>query len=409
MTGAAVARWWVLTRLALLAVFVLFEFRVRGSVHYYARNLAHLPQRGFRHTLVEYPLPSLAVLAVPWLVAKGLALKHWYVRLFAAGALATDAAYTAVLARVRPNRSAVMVWLLGVPLLGALVYFRYDLAPAVLVGLAILLLRARPAASVVSAAVATALKLWPVVAVPALLAGVRGRGRALGAGLVAGGLLAGLTVTLGGWARLVSPFRYEVHRGLQVESVWASPAMLGFWVTHGVWRTRKTRFHDREVVGPGVHSLLVASKVSTVVVLLALAVLWWVMLRSRDRLDAPPVVWAVLAGISGLVVAGRVLSPQYMVWLLTAAAAGLAVTRGDRALVGWSAVLLLTLTLTQVEFPLTAAGLARHDPLTHVVVPVLVTRNALLVCLFVVALVQAWRHTGVRADRREGTMSVHGT
>ena len=406
MTGAAVARWWVLTRLALLVVFVLFEFHVRGSAHYYAWNLEHLPRRGFRHTLVEYPLPMLGFLAVPWLVAKALGLRHAYVTLFALGAMATDAAYTTALARIRPNRSAVMVWLLGVPLLGALVYFRYDLAPAVLVGVALLLLRTRPAASLVSAAVATALKLWPVVTVPPLLAGARNRGRALLAGLATGAVLAGLTVVLGGWARLLSPFRYELHRGLQVESVWASPAMLGYWLTPGIWRTRPTHFKDLEVVGPGVHTLLVAGQVATVAVLLALVALWWMMLRSRARPNAQAVVWSVLAGICGLIVTDRVLSPQYLIWPLAAAVAGLAVTRGDRALVAWSAVLLVVLGLTQADFPLTAKGLAHHDQFTHVVVPILVTRNTLLVGLFLVAFGLAWRMSAVRSGAREPAMTV---
>ncbi|MCW2712009.1 MAG: hypothetical protein JWP24_2203 [Marmoricola sp.] len=72
------------------------------------------------------------MLALPWLVAHVLVFPRSFVVPFAFTAVALDAVLTSALVRRRAHRTATVTWVLGVPLLGALGYFRFDLLPAVL-------------------------------------------------------------------------------------------------------------------------------------------------------------------------------------------------------------------------------------------------------------------------------------
>ena len=112
---------WVITRLVVLLFLVGPESRVVGDVVYFSHALRHFPVAGFAGTIREYPLPALAVVAVPWLVAKALGDVHLYAPAFVAAALATDAVFTYLLARCAPRRRtlALTVWLVSVPAMGA--------------------------------------------------------------------------------------------------------------------------------------------------------------------------------------------------------------------------------------------------------------------------------------------------
>jgi hypothetical protein len=117
---------------------------------------------------------------------------------------------------------------------------------------------------------------------------------------------------------------------------------------------------------------------------LLLAAAWWRAFRLRDRLPMDGVVWLSLAAVTGFVVTGKVLSPQYLLWLLPAAAAGLVVA-GDAypRLLRWCGVLLAATALTQLVFPTLYRGLVFEDASSGWAVLVLAVRNVLLVWLFV--------------------------
>ncbi|MGH3445409.1 MAG: hypothetical protein ACRDPB_08540, partial [Nocardioidaceae bacterium] len=224
--------------------------------------------------------------------------------------------------------------------------------------------------------------------------GLRGRRGALSALAVVAGLvvvLGAATVVLGGWGRLFSPLDYATDRGLQIESVAATPAVLGWWHDPGTWSIGYAPSKAFEITGPGVPWLLVATTVASLVYVVAVLAAWLVAWRRRDRLGgrqgARVLVWLSLAAISGLVVTGRVLSPQYLLWLLPAAAAGLVVLR-DRSLVGWAVLLLVTTGLTHLEFPTFYAGLTqRAAGQLGPAVLALLLRNLCLVAL----TLWAWR------------------
>jgi hypothetical protein len=396
MTGSAAAGWWVLTRAGALLLLVWSETRVHRDVSYFARSLNHLHQHGLGHTLVEYPLPGLAVIAVPWLAARAIGATPAYVQLFAGAALATDAAFTGMLVRWQARRAALAAWLAGVPLLGAMSYFRFDLMPAVLVGIGVLYLSRRPTLAMSGVAVATAVKLWPVLVLPALLGGVRHRLRASSSVVAVVGGLALLGVAAAGWARLLSPLLYETRRGLQVEAVWATPAMVEWALDADGLGTHSSQFRAWQVSGPGVPVLLGAATLSCLVLTAALAGLWWRILRQGDAVPFERVVWTALAAVVGFLVFGKVLSPQYLLWPLPIAVAGLARARGtSRALLPWTVVLLVAMGLTHLIYPTTYAGLRHHDWFTGPVVSLLVARNGLLLWL----LADAWRHAWRPASR----------
>lgn len=390
--GLWTTRWWVVTRLVAIAVFMLHESYARMDVWYFSQSLDQLHEQGLGGTLREYPLPAVAIIALPWLVAKAVGIAHAYVRLFALVALATDAAFTLILSRSGTDRTGVAVWIAGVPLLGGMSYFRFDLLPAVLAGAAVLLLASRPRVAMFCISVATAVKLWPALVIPPLIARVRDRWQAAGVVLLTGGVLAGLTVVLAGWARLVSPLTYEGDRGLQIESVWATPAM-ALWSRSLTGYSTGMQYHSAAVTGPWVPALITASSFGLLVLAIALIACWWRLLARPEHITSERLIWVALAAVSGFLVLGKVLSPQYLIWVLAIAAAGLAVTGGgNRALKRWTIILVGAAGLTQLIFPITYGGLMAHNGYTVWAVTFLVIRNGTLLYLLGISWVQAWRN-----------------
>lgn len=398
MSSRAAVRAWLLTRLLALVVFALFEsvhrIDVSRDVGYYGDGLAQLASHGLAHVLVEYPAPAVLMMLLPWLLARAVAVPHAFVVLFATAMLAVDAAFTRALVRRRVHVTATAAWLLGVPVLGALSYFRFDLLPAVLVGWALLTLVEHPRRAQVLVAVATAIKLWPALVVAPLVAGARRRWAAIAVTSCVGGAFALLGVVLAGWPRLVSPLTYEAHRGLQTESVWATPALVGWGLDGSRWRVFFSPYKSYEITGWQVRSLVTASTVSSVMLAVVVVALLVRLLRLRGSVTPEQVTWVSLVGVTGFVVTGKVLSPQYLLWLLAIVVAGLALSQGARAFRTWGATLLVAAALTHAYFPEAYVGLVHHHRGgTPYAVGVLAVRNALLVWLFGSALARAWRTT----------------
>ncbi|MGZ4457964.1 MAG: glycosyltransferase 87 family protein [Nocardioidaceae bacterium] len=394
---------WVLTRAAVLWLFFGPDAWVTGDVAYFDASLRSVPSLGLGQVLVEYPLPAVGVLAVPWLVARAVGGEHTYADLVMVTALLTDAAFTLLLYRYGGTRRlrATAVWVLGVPLLGATAYARFDLLPGVLVGAAVLLLPRHPRVAALSAALATGVKLWPAMLLPQLVAAVRRRGRVLAVLAVTGVVLAGGSLAVAGWDRLVSPLTFQAGRGLQIESLLATPAMLGWWLRPDTWTVTYASSHAYEVTGPAVPALVHATTLLTVLFVLALLAAWVAVYRLPGPLPVEGMVWLSLAAVTGFVLAGKVLSPQYLLWLLPMAAAGVAVVaRGQRRLLAWCALLLVATGLTQLVFPTSYTGMIAHTGITGRAVLLLAARNLLLVWLFLLAAAQTY---GVLREAQRGS------
>ena len=91
-------------------------------------------------------------------------------------------------------------------------------------------------------------------------------------------------------------------------------------------------------------------------------------------------------------VTGRVLSPQYLLWVLPVAAAGVAVLEeGRRRLLPWVVVALVATGLTQLVFPLHYLALQTHTAGSAAAVSLLAARNVLLGVLTLWAWLQTSR------------------
>jgi hypothetical protein len=269
----------------------------------------------------------------------------------------------------------------------------------VLCGAAVLLVARHPRTAAAVVAVATGVKLWPALVIPPLLAVARPR-RAAAAVLVGTGLaLAGASAVLAGWGRLLSPLTYQSDRGLQIESVLATPAMLAWWHDPARWSVGYAPSKSYEVTGPLVGLLLDTSTLLSVLLVATLGTAWWRLWLVRDRVTGPTALWLALAAVTGFVVTGKVLSPQYLLWLLPAAAAGIAVADSP-LLRRWTAGLLLAAGLTQVVFPAYYGEITLGGDQVWLPVLALALRNGVMLLLLVVAASAAWR--GLRADAQRG-------
>jgi hypothetical protein len=294
-----------------------------------------------------------------------------------------------------PRRAMLAAALM--PLLcGALLRTRFDLFPVALLltGL-VLLCHDRPRAGLAVLGLGTMTKLFPLVAVPLALAWLVARGRRRDAWQ--GALACALTVAVIGLiAFAISPagttdaVRYHLDRPVQLES---TPAMVllgldavGAGETVSIWSHRSNGLrHDASDVLAAVFAIALIGLVA----LLAL------------RVGRTPrgLVVASLAGALGFAVLGKVLSPQFVIWVLPLGA--LAFAWGRYTLAGAVA---LAAVLTQVEFPAHYIDVVEREPLALGLVAV---RNVVLL----VALVLAVRELQPRRqeqlfDRRRAPLAV---
>ncbi len=392
---SAIGLRWVLSRALVLTIMVFaHESDVTGDVTYYATSLHQLFHgAGLHNTLQEYPLPVFAVLLPQFLL--GLGNQVAFTILFALSMLALDAGFTALLwsADGRRRGDATNLWLWFVPALGPLAYFRFDLVPAVLAGGAVLAAIRRPALAGVLTALGAALKLWPAVMLPTFLIRRPDRRPVLIGFLSTGILVGGLALVLGGVRRTLSPLHWQAARGLQIESVLATPLMLGRAVHPvGVWSIRLSKYKAFEIFGAGSKLLITVSTVLTALGALLLITLWRRALRVGNP-SAETLGWLFLATALIVTVTNKTLSPQYLLWLGGPVAALAVRAPADHAVRTFGRVLMVTALATQFTFPIGYNALLK----THSVMPLvaldLALRNGLLVWLAWYSVRQVWRQT----------------
>ncbi len=398
LTGAgrrALILSWLASRALTLALAVTVEPSVTGDVSYYARSLHTLFHGGsIREVLQEYPLPVLAIMLPQYLLAATNALA--FAVLFVVSMLAVDAAFTWTLWRTggRARSDALRFWLWFVPAVGPMAYFRFDLVPAMLAGAAVLAAGRRPGWSGSLTAIGAGLKLWPALMLPTFLLRKIDRRRVLVGFLTTGIVVVGAALALGGVGRLLSPLTWQNDRGLQVESVSATPLVIArLFHRHHVWSSHVSQYKAFELFGWGVREMLIFSTIATVA---GLVVLGWLWLRAR-RLPTVTVDlmgWLFLATSVIVTITNKTLSPQYILWLGGPLAALWIRTPGDRAVRRAGILLLVISVLTQLDYPLFYPALISMRGLTPILsVTVLATRNVLLVVLAWQAGKQVWLRT----------------
>ncbi|WGP09628.1 glycosyltransferase 87 family protein [Streptomyces sp. SH5] len=283
------------------------------------------------------------------------------------------------------------VWVAGVPLLGPTVYARYDLMVTAVAVAALLAGVRRPRALGALAAFGALLKGWPAL----LLVGVR-KGRPTRAAWTSAALsAAGLAVAFALWMPGAFAFlAFQRDRGTEIESLGA----LVFHIARQFgWAGRvELRYGSVEFVGPHVEL------VSALALGLAVLALGWLLLwRLRARLFAVRTpAEAAFTAVLLFTVTSRVISPQYVVWLVGLAAVCL-VFRGT-AMALPAVLVLVAAGVTLLEFPIGFGSVVASDAWG---VTLLVVRNGLLVAASLIAARRLWRSTvpvGPRAEAARG-------
>jgi hypothetical protein len=277
-----------------------------------------------------------------------------------------------------------------VPCLGPLTFTRFDLVSAALAGAALLALAARrPLGAGLLAAAGAAVKLWPAALAPGLLlhrdrpvrvlAGFAGLGAAAVAATLAGG----------GTTRLLSPLTWQGDRGLQIETIWATPLLWGRAVSPDTWSTPYTRFYAFQVEGPGAAALTTLSTVATVAAVGLLGWLWWRAWRTGTPATLALVGLLGLAAACLLILPNKTLSPQYLLWI-----GALGATAPDEPLLPrLNLLVVVSCLLTQVIYPLGYGMLTGPHWSNAIGAALLTARNGLLVAVTVLVIARVVRLT----------------
>lgn len=363
--------------------------------------------RGWYETLLSgtYPLDD-----VTWQYPPGAALAVLspallpfleYAAAFFVLVLVSDAVVLGLLlyAARRPGMRAAgaWVWVVGVPLLGPTVYARYDLMVTAVAVAALLAGVRRPRALGALAAFGALLKGWPAL----LLTGVR-KGRPTRAAWTSAALgAAGLAVAFALWMPGAFAFlSFQRDRGTEVESLGA----LVFHVArHTGWEGRvELRYGSLEFLGPHVETVSALA-----LGLAALALGWLLLWRLRARTFAARTpAEAAFTAVLLFTVTSRVISPQYVVWLVGLAAVCLLFR--ETAMTAPAVLVVVSAGVTLLEFPIGFGQVVASDAWG---VALLFVRNGLLVAAALTAARRLWRSTvpprprGREAGAREGQPS----
>ncbi|MEU3852354.1 glycosyltransferase family 87 protein [Streptomyces sp. NPDC029554] len=372
---------WCLTRLTLL-LFVLKVYvfpgpDVTSDVQVIYQGWYGVLRSGtFPLEDVTWQYPPAAALAI---LSPGLLPFLDYATAFFVLVCVTDLVVLALLAYAgrRPGRSprGAWVWVIGVPLLGPTVYARYDVMVTAVAVAALLAGARHPRAMGALAAFGALLKVWPAM----LLLAAR-RGSAWGSALVTGVVVAGAFALAmpGAFAFLT----FQRDRGTEVESLGA----LVFHVArHFGWHGEvRLNYGSIEFLGPYVQ------EVSTGALFLTGAAFGWLVLWRllARRFEEHTLADAAFVAVLMFTTTSRVISPQYMVWLVGLAAVCLCFP-GSRMRMP-VALVLVACFVTVLEFPLYFASVVASDGLG---LTLLFLRNGLLVAATLIAARALWRAT----------------
>jgi hypothetical protein len=271
-------------------------------------------------------------------------------------------------------RAAWAVVLMPV-LVGASLRTHFDLLPAALVAGALLLFaRGRPVPAFAVLGVGTLAKLFPALLVPIAAAWLLGRGERRAA---LHGVLAFTVVVLA----VSLPFlgdgyveqaRFHLERPVQIES---TPATVLFalgdsYVTGDP--VRPDRFRSNGLDGGP------ADGVALLFTLLLAGTLLGIVALARRGGGFERLFLCSFAAVVAFIALGKVLSPQFVIWLVPFAA--VAAATGHRAL---AALCALAMVLTAIEFPTRYFDLVDRDT---AVVLVVAARNAVLLATLALTL-----------------------
>lgn len=306
----------------------------------------------YRDFWIEYPVGALPTFILPAIGHEGdsAAYNRWFDRLMAlCGCLALAGVALCLRAlRASPLRTALALGLVALSplLLGSVVLSRYDMWPAGLAAVAIaaLLCEKRTIAAVLLASAISA-KLWPAVIAPIAIAwiwqnhGPRAviRWTSWLVGTLAVIFLPFFVLAPGATA---APIRNQFDRPLQIESLGAAVLMVAHHLAH-MALTFNSDYASVNISGSTAHAV---ELLTSVLEAASVALVWILFARgpaTRERL-----VHYSAAAVACFVAFGKVLSPQFVIWLIPL----VALVRGRVGVVA-GGVLAAVLALTQSWFP----------------------------------------------------------
>ncbi len=354
-----------------------------------------LPYRDFDF---EYPPLAAVLLFAVRLLPGGYASGFSLVMFVALVMTLLGVLATADALRLSPRRRTIagVVVALTPLLLGDLVSTRFDLAVAALLAwtLAAAVTDRFPAMWLLLAA-AIALKLVPAVLIPVLVIWQRHRtggwpGRTL-VPAIAATLVMWIPPLVIGASGIRYLAEYHLDRPLQIESLGGS-YLLGLRALAGIPLSVVTGYGSQNVSGPGVDvitAMTTGLQIAGVIVVAAVLVAY--LRRAPDELAVHGFVAAVGTTLALLVLTGKVLSPQFTLWLLPACL----LIVGPYGEVAVAALILVLLT-TQLYFPYAYWDLVDMRPGA---IAQLVIRNTVLIVLVAAAFPRIgwWARRPVRA------------
>ena len=333
----------------------------------------------YQDVFFEYPPLAAPAIALPGLIGTGaeefrLAFAGWTLLLAVAMALLCGG----LAARSGGERRRALLAAALTPLVcGALVRTHFDLAPVALTLAALALLcasRPRVGFALLGAAVMT--KGFALVIVPVALAWHVGRGMRREAWQGAA-VCAAVIVALAGLSAAASPqgalgaVRYHLERPVQIES---APAMVLLALDGaGLGEASATTSHRSDGLTHEAGWAVGGAALALMLGALALATL-----AARRSPEPRTLVLASLAAVTAFAALGKVLSPQFLIWVLPLGA--LAFAWRMHAL---AAAVLVAALLTQLEFPAHYRDVVAREPLALLLVA---ARDLTLLAVLAMAL-----------------------
>ncbi len=341
----------------------------------------------YRDVAFEYPPLAAPLLALPAVLGSG---DDAYRLTFAALALALAAILVALLGGLARRtggdpRRAMLAGAAAPLFTGAMLRTHFDLAPVVItLGALLLVVSNRPRTGLAVLGVGVMTKGFPIVVLPVAVAWLMAHGRRREA-VEGTGALALVVVTVAGAAAAVSlsgateAVTYHLDRPVQVES---APAQLLLGLDGlGGGRAEVVHSHRSEGVRHPASAALVALFTALLVGAVALLTVGVARRSSTadagEGSDARMLTLASLGAVAAFAAFGKVLSPQFLIWVVPLAALAFAWRMPALAAAATAAI-----ALTLVEFPAHYADVVQREPAALWLVAV---RDAVLVLVVALA------------------------
>ncbi|MFF6776603.1 glycosyltransferase 87 family protein [Streptomyces sp. NPDC012637] len=371
---------WVLTRLGMLYLLVQDGIGVRNvndEVEFlYPRWAMQLADGSFPVDDVTWQYPPGAGLL--FLSPEALPFLDYFAA-FLVLTFVADALVALALARPGRRPAGAWLWTAGLPLLLNVPHGRFDIQVTALAVLALLSSRRNPRLGGALAALGALVKVWPLLTLLGLERGRSGRDAWRSAAVTAAALLAVLALA---FRHTFDFLQQQGARGVQIESLGGT--VLALMRASGAPIGVEARYGALEFAGPHVGTVAQLS------LLLTAAAFGWLMFwrgRASRWTEATPFD-AALAAVLLFTVTSRVISPQYMVWLLGLAAVCLTSRFTTQRPVAW--VLLAATAVTALAFPVHYLEVMQGTALGNTL---MVVRNSLLLTAALLSCHRLWRET----------------